>query len=239
MDIKVNVWEEDILLPTYGIGKPEKNPMFFENRVYQGSSGVVYPYPVIEKISDTCQEETYHAVYLENEYIKVMILPELGGRVQMAYDKIKKRHFIYYNHVIKPALVGLTGPWISGGIEFNWPQHHRPSTYLPVDFTIEENADGSATVWVSERERMFHQKGMAGFTYVPAKLYLKFKENYIIRLLFHRPSYGGLTRPSLSMKPINRFSLPMSMLYLITVSEMYQNILSLPAFIIKWIIQQV
>ena len=55
---------------------------FFENRVYQGSSGVVYPYPVIEKISDTCQEETYHAVYLENEYIKVMILPELGGRVQ-------------------------------------------------------------------------------------------------------------------------------------------------------------
>lgn len=136
MDIKVNVWEEDILLPTYGIGKPEKNPMFFENRVYQGSSGVVYPYPVIEKISDTCQEETYHAVYLENEYIKVMILPELGGRVQMAYDKIKKRHFIYYNHVIKPALVGLTGPWISGGIEFNWPQHHRPSTYLPVDFTI-------------------------------------------------------------------------------------------------------
>lgn len=76
MDIKVNVWEEDILLPTYGIGKPEKNPMFFENRVYQGSSGVVYPYPVIEKISDTCQEETYHAVYLENEYIKIMILPE-------------------------------------------------------------------------------------------------------------------------------------------------------------------
>ena len=67
MDIKVNVWEEDILLPTYGIGKPEKNPMFFENRVYQGSSGVVYPYPVIEKISDTCQEETYHAVYLEND----------------------------------------------------------------------------------------------------------------------------------------------------------------------------
>ena len=87
MDIKVKVWEEDIQLPTYGIGKPEKNPMFFENRVYQGSSGVVYPYPVIEKISDTCQNQTYHAVYLENEYVKIMILPELGGRVQMAYDK--------------------------------------------------------------------------------------------------------------------------------------------------------
>lgn len=105
---KVKVWEEDVLLPTYAIGKAEKNPMFLEKRVYQGSKGVVYPYPVVEKIDDVCKEQSYHAVYLENEYVKVMILPELGGRVQMAYDKIKQRHFIYYNHVIKPALVGLT-----------------------------------------------------------------------------------------------------------------------------------
>ena len=142
----VKVWEEDVILPTYAIGKAEKNPMFLEKRVYQGSSGVVYPYPVIEKIEDVCREQSYHAVYLENEYIKVMILPELGGRVQMAYDKIKQRHFIYYNHVVKPALVGLTGPWISGGIEFNWPQHHRPSTFLPVDYSIEKREDGSAIV---------------------------------------------------------------------------------------------
>ena len=94
MKESVNVWEEDILLPTYGIGRPEKNPMFLEKRVYQGSSGVVYPYPVIEKIEDTCEEKSYHAVWLENEYIKVMILPELGGRIQMAFDKVKQRHFI-------------------------------------------------------------------------------------------------------------------------------------------------
>lgn len=169
----VYVWEEEILLPTYGIGKPEKNPMFLEKRVYQGSSGAVYPYPVVEKIEDTCEDRSYHAVYLENEYIKVMILPELGGRVQMAYDKIKQRHFIYYNHVIKPALVGLTGPWISGGIEFNWPQHHRPSTFLPVDYSIEKQSDGSVVVWVSERERMFHQKGMAGFTLRPGRAVLE------------------------------------------------------------------
>lgn len=175
MNDKVNVWEEDILLPTYGVGQPEKNPMFLEKRVYQGSSGVVYPYPVIEKIEDTCEDKSYHAVYLENEYIKVMILPELGGRVQMAYDKIKQRHFIYYNHVIKPALVGLTGPWISGGIEFNWPQHHRPSTFLPIDFTIEKLKDGGVTVWVSEQERMFHQKGMAGFTLRPGHAVLEIK----------------------------------------------------------------
>lgn len=173
MKNKVDVWEEKINLPTYGVGKPEKNPMFLENRVYQGSSGVVYPYPVIEKIKDECHEATYQAIWMENEYLKIMILPELGGRIQMAYDKIKKRHFIYYNHVIKPALVGLTGPWISGGIEFNWPQHHRPSTFLPVNYTIEKKEDGTAIVWVSERERMFGQKGSAGFTLRPGKAVLE------------------------------------------------------------------
>jgi hypothetical protein len=132
----VKVWEEFISIPTYAIGKPEKNPMFLEKRVYQGSSGVVYPHAVIEKIADEKKDQTYKAVFLENDYIKIMILPELGGRIQMAYDKVKKRHFIYYNQVIKPALVGLTGPWISGGIEFNWPQHHRPSTFEVVDYTI-------------------------------------------------------------------------------------------------------
>ncbi|WP_346317930.1 DUF5107 domain-containing protein [Chitinophaga sp. YIM B06452] len=174
-DFSVQVWEEKISIPTYGIGKPDKNPMFFEKRVYQGSSGVVYPNPVIEKILDEKKDEIWDAVFLENQYLKIMILPQLGGRVQMAYDKVGKRHFIYYNQVIKPALVGLCGPWISGGIEFNWPQHHRPSTYEAVDFTIEENADGSKTVWVNEVEKMFRTKGMAGFTLYPDKAYLEIK----------------------------------------------------------------
>jgi tetratricopeptide (TPR) repeat protein len=169
----VKAWRELVTIPTYEVGKPEKNPIFLEKRVYQGSSGVVYPYPVIESISDEKVDKEWLAVWLENEYIKVMILPQLGGRVQMAYDKVKQRHFVYYNHVIKPALVGLTGPWISGGIEFNWPQHHRPSTYLPVDCDIVENEDGSVTVWVNEMERMFHQKGMAGFTLRPGCAYLE------------------------------------------------------------------
>lgn len=171
----VKAWKEDVIIPTYEVGEPDKNPMYFEKRVYQGSSGVVYPYPVIEKISDEPTDHTWHAVYIENEYIKVMVLPELGGRIQMAYDKVKERHFVYYNHVIKPAQVGLTGPWISGGIEFNWPQHHRPSTYMPVDCTIEESEDGSVTVWVNEYEQMFHQKGAAGFTLRPGKSYLEIK----------------------------------------------------------------
>jgi len=171
--MEVKAWVEQISIPTYGIGKPEKNPMFLEKRVYQGSSGVVYPHPVIEKIEDEKHDREYTAVFIENEYLQIMILPELGGRIQKAYDKVKKRDFVYYNQVIKPALVGLAGPWISGGIEFNWPQHHRPSTFSPVDFKIQENADGSKTVWVNELEIMFRTKGMAGFTLYPGKAYLE------------------------------------------------------------------
>lgn len=173
--MQVNIWQEQVTIPTYPVGKPDKNPMFFEKRVYQGSSGVVYPHPVIEKIEDEKVDKEYTALFIENKYLKIMILPEIGGRVQMAYDKIAQRHFIYYNQVIKPALVGLCGPWISGGIEFNWPQHHRPSTFDAVDYKIEENADGSKTVWVSEVEIMFRTKGMAGFTLHPDKAYLEIK----------------------------------------------------------------
>lgn len=173
--MQVKAWVEQVSIPTYRVGQPEKNPMFLEKRVYQGSSGVVYPHPVIEKIEDEKTDMEYTAVFLENEYLKIMILPELGGRIQRAYDKVKDRDFVYYNRVIKPALVGLAGPWISGGIEFNWPQHHRPSTFSPVDFTLEEGPDGSQTVWVNELEVMFRTRGMAGFTLYPEKAYLEIK----------------------------------------------------------------
>ena len=182
--MSVKAWVEKIILPTYQAGKPEKNPMFLEKRVYQGSSGVVYPHPVIESISDTKTDQEYTAVFLENEYLLIMVLPELGGRIQRAYDKVRNRDFVYYNQVIKPALVGLAGPWISGGIEFNWPQHHRPSTFSPIDHRIEENEDGSKTVWVSETEIMFRTKGMAGFTLYPGLAYLEIRGRLFNRTPF-------------------------------------------------------
>lgn len=169
----VQAWVEAVIFPTYEIGQPDKNPMFLEKRVYQGSSGAVYPYPVVERVADQPVEKSYQAVFLENRYLKIMILPELGGRVQMAQDKTNGYHFIYYNRVIKPALVGLAGPWISGGIEFNWPQHHRPSTFAPVNWRITPNPDGSQTVWCSEIERMFFTSGTHGFTLYPNRAYLE------------------------------------------------------------------
>jgi len=166
---------ETVVIPTYGVGKPDKNPMFLEKRVYQGSSGKVYPLPVIDKILDEKQDQAYTAVWLENDYIRVMVLPELGGRIQRAYDKTNGYDFVYYNEVIKPALVGLTGPWISGGIEFNWPQHHRPTTYAPTDWRITENGDGSKSVELSEVDQMYGTKGKMTFTVYPDKAYIEIK----------------------------------------------------------------
>ncbi|NBD24224.1 DUF5107 domain-containing protein [Paenibacillus sp. T1] len=147
--------------------------MFLEKRVYQGSSGKVYPHPVIDRIEDEKKPQPYQIVTLENEYVRIEIMPELGGRIYRALDKTNDYDFVYYNRVIKPALVGLAGPWISGGIEFNWPQHHRPNTYGPVEYRLAENEDGSATVWVSEIDRMYGTKVTAGFTLHPGKAYLE------------------------------------------------------------------
>lgn len=171
----VKVWQESVTLPTYRTGAEDPNPMFLEKRVYQGSSGAVYPYGVIDTLTGECEDREYQAVWLENDFIRVMLLPELGGRIHRAYDKVMQRDFVYYNEVIKPALVGLVGPWISGGIEFNWPQHHRPTTFMPVDVTISQQDDGSKTVWLGEVEPMRGLQVMTGFTLYPQKALIEIK----------------------------------------------------------------
>ena len=147
--------------------------MFLEKRVYQGSSGRVYPLPFTDRIAEAPKPRAWEAVYIENEFIRVMILPELGGRIHRAQDKTNGFDFIYYQPVIKPALVGLAGPWASGGIEFNWPQHHRPSTFMPADVGVEEHASGAMTVWLSEHDPMARMKGMHGVRLHPGKSYIE------------------------------------------------------------------
>lgn len=173
--MKATIREEIIQIPTYISAQPEKCPLFIEKRAYQGSTGKVYPLPVTEKIYDEKEMKSYRALVLENDYLYVVVLPELGGRIQRAYDKTNGYDFVYYNRVVKPALVGLAGPWISGGIEFNWPQHHRPTTFSPVDFSVSENADGSVTAYVGETDTMYGTKGMAAITLYPDKAYIEIK----------------------------------------------------------------
>jgi tetratricopeptide (TPR) repeat protein len=171
----VRAWQDTVAIPTYPAPPPDRNPMFLEKRVYQGSSGKVYPNPFTDRVSDIKIDREYIALHLENEFIRLMMLPEIGGRIHIGQDKSNGYDFFYQQHVIKPALVGLLGPWISGGVEFNWPQHHRPSTFMPVDFSIEHDEDGSRTVWLGEHEPMNRMKGMVGICLYPGKAIVEAK----------------------------------------------------------------
>lgn len=160
---RVTVSDTTIKIPVYPSGEAEKLPVFAENRVHQRTSGAPYPNAVTAdaRISDVPEERTLRAVVLENDFIRVTILPELGGKIFSAQDKTTGKDFFYRQHVIKPALIGLLGLWISGGIEFNWPTHHRPSTFLPTDVTIEEG-EHESIVWLTSSDVFDRMLGSVG-----------------------------------------------------------------------------
>jgi tetratricopeptide (TPR) repeat protein len=171
----VKAWSEPVVLRTYEPSIPDKNPMFLEKRVYQGSSGRVYPLPVIDRIATVPEERSWQAIHIENDQLRFMILPQIGGRIHVGLDKSNGYDFFYRQNVIKPALVGLAGPWVSGGVEFNWPQHHRPATYMPAETSIERSDDGSVTVWCSDHDPMERMKGMHGICLRPGKAFLELR----------------------------------------------------------------
>lgn len=132
----------------------------------------MYPYGVTDTLSEEKTLKAWQAVvWLENDYIEIMILPELGGRVHRAWDKVRQRDFVYHEmDVIKPALVGLLGLWISGGIEFNWPQHHRPTTICRLilrlaKMTMAQNRLGwrdGADAWAAGDDRVYSASAARG-----------------------------------------------------------------------------
>ena len=153
-----------MVLPTYLPEAPDRYPAYLDRRVYQGSSGRVFPLPFHDRISEIPADHTWTGLHLENEHLRVLVLPELGGRIQYAYDKRNNYPLFYANSVIKPALVGLAGPWLAGGVEFNWPQHHRPATFLPTAWEIDQT---TGTVWCSDHDPFARMKGMHGVRLQP------------------------------------------------------------------------
>jgi tetratricopeptide (TPR) repeat protein len=143
-------WEGTIAIPTYQLGPPDPNPPFALMNQHP-----VYPYPMLDDLSDQRAPKSYRAIYLENQYLKVTVLPELGGHVYSVYDKLNHREMLYRNQVIKYGLVGPRGAWIAGGMEFSFPFAHTTDTVSNVESTLRQNADGSATAvvgaidWVS------------------------------------------------------------------------------------------
>ncbi len=169
----VSVWEEALTLPTYRLDPPDSNPMFYTHESYQGAEKRIYPYPFQDRVTNIREQRTYKALYLENDYIRLSILPELGGRLFSALDKTNNYEIFYHQHVIKPALIGMLGAWISGGIEWCVFHHHRNTTFMPVDCALAENPDGSKTIWFGETERRHRMKWLIGVTLYPDKSYIE------------------------------------------------------------------
>lgn len=159
-----------IIIPTYPEPPAEEMPMFAENRVHQRTSGRPYPNKVVMAVERAHKvDKEYKMVILENEYIKIEILPEIGGRIYSALDKTTGYDFFYKQHVIKPALIGVLGSWISGGVEFNWPFHHRASGFMSCDFRVEEMEDGSVACHLSEHDPIDRMKGMVSIILKPGE----------------------------------------------------------------------
>jgi len=168
--MSVHIWEETVTIPTYPVGKANPHPPL-QRRGYWA----VYPYPLLDALSDEAQPREYRALMLENPYLRVMVLPELGGRVWSLYDKISGRECLHQPPSIKPALVGLTGAWIAGGIEFNFPIGHRYTTHQPVWYTLsypKEEGD-KATIWIGEICRRSRMMWMVGISLYPDTAFME------------------------------------------------------------------
>jgi tetratricopeptide (TPR) repeat protein len=152
MPAVARVWEAPLVIPTYELGPPDPNPPFFE--AARGRKRPIYPYPLLDTLTNQRVNKSYRAVFLENEYLRVTVLPELGGKLYAIYDKTAGRDVLYTNHVVKYAMVGIRGAWTSGGIEWNFPDGHTLTTVSPVDYTTRTESDGSAVVIVGDTERV-------------------------------------------------------------------------------------
>lgn len=170
---QVKVYTGEEIIPTYKLGPNETSPIFYTGRGVQGAAGRIYPYPAQISLSDEKTDEVYEMIYLENEYLKVTILPSFGGKLFFAIDKTNGHEIFHRNCTIKPDLIGTLGAWISGGVEWCFPHHHRTTTLMPADYRIERNEDGSATVWVGETERSLRLRGVIGITLRPGRSYIE------------------------------------------------------------------
>ncbi|MBE7499226.1 MAG: DUF5107 domain-containing protein [Verrucomicrobiales bacterium] len=158
-----------ITLPTYPWAAV-KHPYF------RGTDRVnIYPYPMLDFLSREKADRTYRTVVLENEYLRVTFLPELGGKIHEVIDKITGQPMFYVNNVIKPALIGQAGAWTSGGVEWNTgPQGHTVGCMQPVPVLVLPRArDGSLSVAIGETERIYGTQWTVLVTLRPGRSFLE------------------------------------------------------------------
>jgi len=135
----VTIKEEMMSLDTYDFSKPNPVPILTDN-------AKIFPYFKYEGYEQIAKKKNWKVITLENEYIKVFVLPEIGGKVWGAIEKSTGEEFLYKNEVVKFRNISMRGPWTSGGIEFNFGIiGHHPSTATPVDYVVKTNDDGSVS----------------------------------------------------------------------------------------------
>ena len=151
---QVKVWQGTFTLPTYGEGLPDPNPPF---DIY-ATNRMSYPYTMRTNLTGVKADHTWRAIFLENEYLKCTVLPDIGGHLYTCIDKISGQSMFYANPSIKKAQVAFRGAWASFGIEFNFPVSHNWVSMSPVDFAYGAHDDGSASVWVGNIDRAYEMQ---------------------------------------------------------------------------------
>lgn len=161
-------YKEDIVLPTYPVGPANLNPIISTYRFEKP-----YPYKMYDALEDNKKEVTYETLVIENEYLKVSVLPKLGAKLYSALDKRNGQQVFYHNRTVRPQLVGLTGAWTSGGIEFNFPRAHRPSSMEEINTYLRENADGSSSIFLGEIDKSTGLRFTVELKLEPGKAYIE------------------------------------------------------------------
>ncbi|MDB4868814.1 MAG: hypothetical protein JWR03_3147 [Cohnella sp.] len=157
---------DTVTIPTYELGPDDRNPAF-DKRLNP------YPYSQQNYKTGVRTEKEYEAVVLENEYVKLIVIPSLGGRLYSAFDKRNGREFLYRNPVIRPRMIGTRGAWFSGGMEFNFPISHSPTTMDRVNYQIHGYEDGSASVTIGNIERISNMNWKVEMKLYPGKTYME------------------------------------------------------------------
>jgi hypothetical protein len=167
---EVKIWEDKITLPTYEERLPDVNPPF---ELFHSRGFITYPYTTRENLTNQKADKIWRTLNLENEYLKVMVLPDLGGRLYSCVDKSNGREMFYANPSIKYAQVAFRGAWVALGIEFNFPVSHNWMTVSPVDFGTVKEADGSASIWVGNIDRPYGMMWRVALTLHPGSSLLE------------------------------------------------------------------
>lgn len=167
----VRVWQGTLPLPSYEEGQPDVNPPFdlFATTKFN------YPYTLRNSITNTRLTRPWRAVFVENEYLKCSVLPDIGGHLYSCTDKLNGKELFYANPSIKKALIGYRGAWAAFGIEFNFPVSHNWMSMSPVDFATHTYPDGSASVTVANIDRPYGMQWRVELLLRPASTVLEQK----------------------------------------------------------------